>query len=336
MAGLAAMPSAPMAMDIVPTATMACAGLGELQCPRHDELPKDRGCQIKCEPSSKRCQRGRKVCANIRGCVRININSDNTWSTLKGLVRARGPANIGSLSLPWCAPEVKPPSGPSCQSTDPLCIVFALSTTYPDQYTQRPASSMPPGVPIVAAHLGDYPKRRHVAITHLTYIVDHYDSLPGALALLFDHGDRHAQSGADVCAQAIHLADVGAGAGQLPRYMSWRDAASTLAFIIGPLPCASFVRAASPPTNWYQATESRQKRTMSALSGWPSSTPSYSSLPRTCPCKLSLLTLTVATSLDFARTGFGAASGSALYTSARKPSRNSNAFMFVASSSDCQ
>ena len=195
-------------VPVQPTSSLACAGLGELLCPRHDELRKDRGCQVKCEPSSQRCQRGRKVCNSLRGCVRININSDATWSTLKGLVRARGSSDADLLSLPWCAPEVKPPSGPSCQATDPLCIVFALSTTAPDQYTARPASSMPPGVPVVAASLRDYPKRRHVAITHLTYIVDHYDSLPGAVALLFDHGDRHAQSGADVCAQAVHIAEV--------------------------------------------------------------------------------------------------------------------------------
>ena len=41
-------------------------------------------------------------------------------------------------------------------------------------------------------------------------------------------------AGASPVAKA-YLADVGAGAGQLPRYMSWRDAASTLAFIVGPL-----------------------------------------------------------------------------------------------------
>ena len=41
-------------------------------------------------------------------------------------------------------------------------------------------------------------------------------------------------AGASPVAKAF-LADVGAGAGQLPRYMAWRDAASTLAFIVGPL-----------------------------------------------------------------------------------------------------
>ena len=32
-----------------------------------------------------------------------------------------------------------------------------------------------------------------------------------------------------------YLADLGSGVGKLPRYMAWRDAASTLAFIVGPL-----------------------------------------------------------------------------------------------------
>ena len=41
-------------------------------------------------------------------------------------------------------------------------------------------------------------------------------------------------AGASPVAKA-YLADVGANAGQLPRYMAWRDAASTLAFIVGPL-----------------------------------------------------------------------------------------------------
>jgi hypothetical protein len=67
---------------------------------------------------------------------------------------------------------------------------------------------MPVGVPVLAAHLKDYPKRRHAAIAHLTHIVDAYDDLPHALGLMVDHGDRHANSGTDVCAQAVHLADV--------------------------------------------------------------------------------------------------------------------------------
>ena len=41
-------------------------------------------------------------------------------------------------------------------------------------------------------------------------------------------------AGASPIAKA-YLADVGAAAGKLPRYLAWRDAAGTLAFIVGPL-----------------------------------------------------------------------------------------------------
>ena len=140
--------------------------------------------------------------------MRVNLNSDISWATLKGLVRVRGPAELDLPALPWCAPLVLPPSGPGCRRTDALCIVFALSITSPDRYTARPVSSMPPGVPVIAAMLRDYPKRRHIAISHLTFVVDSYDELPLAVALLFDHGDKHVLGGADVCAQAVHMADV--------------------------------------------------------------------------------------------------------------------------------
>ena len=41
-------------------------------------------------------------------------------------------------------------------------------------------------------------------------------------------------AGAGPVAKA-YLADVGSSSGNLPRYMAWRDAANTLAFIMGPL-----------------------------------------------------------------------------------------------------
>ena len=183
---------------------MACASLDDLNCPGFDQLPKDRGCQVRCgseKPvNGKLCMRARKICAKLPGCVRVNLNQDASWATLKGL---RG------SPLAWCAPAVRPQTGSAaCKRGDAMCVVFALSITAPDRYTQRPASSMPPGVPVLEARLLDYPKRRHVAITHLQYVVDAYDNLPGALALLVDHGDKHARSGADVCAQAVHVGDV--------------------------------------------------------------------------------------------------------------------------------
>ena len=69
---------------------------------------------------------------------------------------------------------------------------------------------MPAGVPVVSAKLYDYPRRRHAAVVHLTYVYDRYEALPHALALLIDHGDRHLAARVDVCAQAVHLADLAA------------------------------------------------------------------------------------------------------------------------------
>ena len=54
--------------------------------------------------------------------------------------------------------------------------------------------------------------------------------LPALLALRVFTGSC---SGSSPVAKA-YLADVGAASGQLPRYVAWRDAASTLAYIVGP------------------------------------------------------------------------------------------------------
>ena len=209
--------TAPPPPRIIATSAMSCVGLGELACPAHDQLPKDRGCQVKCDsgkPGSKPCPRARSICAKVRGCMRVNLNSDASWATLKGLVANRqgsDPRPVADVDLPWCAPEVRPPDkgGIGCKRSDPLCLVFGLSISEPDPFSARPVSSMPPNVPVLAAHLRDYPKRRHNAITHLTYLVDSYDTLPSTVGLLIDHGDRHAHNGnSDVCAQAIHVADL--------------------------------------------------------------------------------------------------------------------------------
>lgn len=137
----------------------------------------------------------------------MNTNADGSWSTLKGLQpRRRGRDQAWASS--WCAPELKPPSGPSCATTDALCVLVALSVTQPDQYTQRPAASTPAGVPVLTAALGDYPRRRHAALVHMSFVYNAYDRLPAALALVIDHGDAHVTARSDVCAQAIHLADI--------------------------------------------------------------------------------------------------------------------------------
>ena len=213
--------------------------LGNLNCPGLDELPRDGGCQVRCgearSPDGKTCPRGRQACARLPSCKRMNTNVEGTWATLKGLVpnwrgggggmrigrqlrqwrlRRGGGADGDVESLPWCAPTLRTPeelaqSGrPQCKAASPLCLVVAESVSAPDRYTSRPARSMPASAPLVSGTLVDYPRRRHGAIVHLTFLHDEYDSLPEAVAMVIDGGDRHLRSGSDVCAQAVHMRDV--------------------------------------------------------------------------------------------------------------------------------
>ena len=189
-------------------------GLGNLRCDGIDELPRDKGCQVRCEQATtaaeharspkerKRCPRGRKACAKLHGCVRMNTNSEGTWATLKGRVPQRGSGP--EMESHWCAPVWNH----KCTASDALCAVFASSLTAPDLYTSRPHNSVPHRVPAVMGTLLDYPRRRHAAIVHLAFVHDHYDRLPSAVALLIDTGDRHLSSGSDVCAQSLHLAEI--------------------------------------------------------------------------------------------------------------------------------
>ena len=221
------------------SSTWSCVSLGNLNCPGLDELPRDGGCQVRCgearSPDGKTCPRGRQACARLPSCKRMNTNVEGTWATLKGLVpnwrgggggmrigrqlrqwrlRRGGGADGDVESLPWCAPTLRTPeelaqSGrPQCKAASPLCLVVAESVSAPDRYTSRPARSMPASAPLVSGTLVDYPRRRHGAIVHLTFLHDEYDSLPEAVAMIIDGGDRHLRSGSDVCAQAVHMRDV--------------------------------------------------------------------------------------------------------------------------------
>ena len=221
------------------SSTWSCVSLGNLNCPGLDELPRDGGCQVRCgearSPDGKTCPRGRQACARLPSCKRMNTNVEGTWATLKGLVpnwrgggggmrigrqlrqwrlRRGGGADGDVESLPWCAPTLRTPeelaqSGrPQCKAASPLCLVVAESVSAPDRYTSRPARSMPASAPLVSGTLVDYPRRRHGAIVHLTFLHDEYDSLPEAVAMVIDGGDRHLRSGSDVCAQAVHMRDV--------------------------------------------------------------------------------------------------------------------------------
>eukprot|EP00966_Prymnesium_polylepis_P063492 1472795-Prymnesium_polylepis.1 len=48
-----------------------------------DESPRDGGCQVKC--SAGNCARAHDVCRRISHCVKVDVNRDNTWATLKSL-----------------------------------------------------------------------------------------------------------------------------------------------------------------------------------------------------------------------------------------------------------
>ena len=152
-----------------PASAWQCATLGELSCPGVDELPRDSGCQVRCRGA--RCASGRLACARLRsrGCIRMNTNSAGTWSTLKAVFT--NAAGVDALTLPWCAPRLATAGQAACTPDRPLCVAIAGSVSH-DQYTARPITSMPAGVPIEIAQLGDYPRRRHAALVHLTKLYD--------------------------------------------------------------------------------------------------------------------------------------------------------------------
>ncbi|KOO24810.1 hypothetical protein Ctob_006557 [Chrysochromulina tobinii] len=189
-----------------PTATWTCVGLGELECPGVDELPRDSGCQVQCkggassrDAKGRRCPSGRAACAKLQQCVRVNTNSEGTWATLKSLkLVGSGQPSVPLRQLPWCAPIVEPKRrGYACTADHALCILLAASVTH-DPFSARPIESMPAEVPVLSAKLRDYPRRRHAAVVLLSYLYDEYDALPRALAMLIDHGDEHLSAGIDV------------------------------------------------------------------------------------------------------------------------------------------
>lgn len=48
-----------------------------------DESPRDGGCQVRCQHGD--CTRAQSVCGQISHCVRIDVNRDKSWATLKSL-----------------------------------------------------------------------------------------------------------------------------------------------------------------------------------------------------------------------------------------------------------
>ena len=64
------------------------SGLGsgsDFQC-SFDESPRDGGCQIKCDGGrTSKCDRAERKCRELGHCVRVDLNRDHTWATLKSL-----------------------------------------------------------------------------------------------------------------------------------------------------------------------------------------------------------------------------------------------------------
>ena len=56
----------------------------ELECPNHDELPDEPGCQLACR-GTPRCGRARGMCKRVPRCGDVELNAARTWATLKRL-----------------------------------------------------------------------------------------------------------------------------------------------------------------------------------------------------------------------------------------------------------
>ena len=56
----------------------------ELECPNHDELPDEPGCQLACR-GGRACGRARGMCKRVPRCGDVELNAARTWATLKRL-----------------------------------------------------------------------------------------------------------------------------------------------------------------------------------------------------------------------------------------------------------
>ena len=70
----------PGSSAVAANANFACA---------QDESPVDIGCQLRCHSGS--CARAQAVCATIPQCVKVDVNRDKTWATLKAVGGVRDP-----------------------------------------------------------------------------------------------------------------------------------------------------------------------------------------------------------------------------------------------------
>eukprot|EP00965_Chrysotila_dentata_P231350 6198302-Pleurochrysis_carterae.AAC.1 len=51
-----------------------------MECPRVDELPRAKGCQVSCR-NSHGCSRGTEVCTRVKGCDEAVVNDEGTHIT---------------------------------------------------------------------------------------------------------------------------------------------------------------------------------------------------------------------------------------------------------------
>lgn len=182
----------------------SCAVSEDFSCPEFDELPLDHGCQVSCR-NTVQCARGLEICSKIPSCVDASVNSAFTWATLKRPT-ARG-GRGGPVPDTWCPPGLRLPGSkhaPECTKRSAMCVVIARMVSFVE-HSATLEDSLPRTLPSLIAERAQYPVSRHAAATHLAYIFGQYESLPRSLALVIDYGDRHAESGCNVCAQAMQL-----------------------------------------------------------------------------------------------------------------------------------
>jgi len=142
-----------------------------MQCPQIDELPRDKGCQVRCQPQGPVCARARRKCDALPTCKSFNVNDEGTWATLKQHVPGRDRGSGSSDA--YCAPALKErhtDAGLPCTSESALCIVLSKVSRRP-LFSARPKHSLPLNTPVVVGSSG-FPAGRQAAITHLAFFVE--------------------------------------------------------------------------------------------------------------------------------------------------------------------
>ena len=194
--------------DTVARADMAGA---LLECGNLDEMPERAGCQLRCVGA--RCVRAEKFCRQLPRCGGLQRYVSAQGGGYADLLRTNATSRADdALEDLQCAPtlrRVEKGGRPACTSAKPLCVIMANSESI-KEYSAGLHWSVEASLPVLTAPVDQIPRERQAAVTHLTYIHDHYDALPQVLALLIDHGDAHATSGCSTCVQMTLLREMAA------------------------------------------------------------------------------------------------------------------------------